>query len=305
MLRGLLFSTYLIFSICCFGQHDSLQAFKTVQSLHPKKVIGTSVGLSGAFAGSMIGLWSVWYSKENVKSFHTFNDGTDWLMTDKIGHFYTAYQLTQFIQQGYMWSGVSRKKSAWIGAGVSFGFQTTLEVFDGYSKGWGFSWFDMLANCAGVFGYLGQDFAWQEQRIIPKFSYHPTDYALIRPSVLGSTPLERLLKDYNGQTFWLSFSPARFFKSTNFPKWLCLSIGYSPDAKLVGDQNKYTDYSVGNSVTYTAKQQWLMSVDIDLTALPIKRKWLKTLVKPLNLLKLPFPTLMYTGNRIYGQWIYF
>jgi hypothetical protein len=42
------------------------------------------------------------------------------------------------------------------------------------------------------------------KRITPKFSFHTTQYAQYRPNVLGSSLAEQILKDYNGQTYWLS-----------------------------------------------------------------------------------------------------
>ena len=49
---------------------------------------------------------------------------------------------------------------------------TTVEVFDGFSSEWGFSWGDMLANTTGTTLYISQELLWKEQRIVPKFSFH-------------------------------------------------------------------------------------------------------------------------------------
>ena len=135
-----------------------------------------------------------------------------------------------------------------------------------------------------------------------KFSYSHSPYAVHRPKTLGSTFPERLLKDYNGQTYWLSFTPATFFENTKFPKWLCLSVGYGVDAKLHGIDNKFTTI---DGETFTAKRQMLLSLDIDFSKLPIKKPWLKAIVKQFNYLKLPFPTLILTGNEWTGKWLYF
>jgi hypothetical protein len=52
------------------------------------------------------------------------------------------------------------------------------------------------------------------------FSYHA--YAQYRPNVLGSSLAEQMLKDYNGQTYWLSiYTPS--IKAQN-PKWLNLLL---------------------------------------------------------------------------------
>jgi hypothetical protein len=50
-------------------------------------------------------------------------------------------------------------------------------------------------------------------------SLHLTDYASKRPDVLGSN-LERTIKDYNGQTYWLSVNLHSFFKQSKIPNGL-------------------------------------------------------------------------------------
>jgi hypothetical protein len=55
-----------------------------------------------------------------------------------------------------------------------------------------FFW-DIIANAAGTALYVSQELIWQEQRIT-KFSFHTTKYASFRPSVLGSSFSEQILK---------------------------------------------------------------------------------------------------------------
>ena len=151
--------------------------------------------------------------------------------------------------------------------------------------------------------YTGQRLIWDEERIIPKFSYHPTDFAAIRPNVLGSSFPESLLKDYNGQTYWLSFSPGSFTKGDQFPEWLCFSIGYSAHDKLVGSEEYYLDETTG--LDYHSKRELIFSMDIDFSKLPVKKPWAKMLVKQLNYLKVPFPALIIRGGQLKGSGLYF
>ena len=72
---------------------------------------------------------------------------------------------------------------------------TGVEVLDGTSSGWGFSGWDMVANTAGAGLFIGQDIGWGEQRLRLKLSSHLTDYAAMRPELLGEAPAERVLKD--------------------------------------------------------------------------------------------------------------
>lgn len=274
------------------------QFFTHPDTLNKGRLTGVSVSIGTIWAGSMIGLWQYWYKDAQSAKWHSFDDSKNWLQMDKSGHFYTAYKLNQLNTDFFEWTGLDDRKSLWIGSGISFGYQATLEILDARTVEWGFSWSDLLANTLGTASFLGQKLAWNEERIIPKFSFAPTEYSNIRPEVLGSTFMESLLKDYNGQTYWLSFSPGTFMKHKNYPKWLCFSIGYSADEKLVGDQEQY-DF---NGTHYQSKREFKLSMDIDFSKLPVKRPWAKVLIKQLNYLKIPFPALVLRGDQLKGSW---
>ena len=196
---------------------------------------------------------------------------------------------------------MSDRKSALLGAGIGFGFQTTLEILDGQNADWGFSWYDMAANGLGTGLFLSQQLTWGEQRFVLKFSSRPTEYAAVRPTVLRSTLPERLLKDYNGQSYWLSFSLKNFTEKWPLPSWICFSFGYSVDEKLSGSDNFY----VTNDRIYQASRQYMFSLDLDVRALPIKRKWVKAILRPFHYVKIPFPTLILDNGKLSGQMFYF
>jgi uncharacterized protein YfiM (DUF2279 family) len=272
-------------------------------SFHKGRFIGVSSGIGATWAGSMIGLHQIWYSKVPKSSWNTFDDSKNWLQMDKVGHFYTAYKINALTSDLYKWSGTPNNSHLYYGLGVSFGFQTTLEFLDAHTEEWGWSWADFSANVIGSVGYTVQQIAWREERIIPKFSYHPTEFAAVRPNVLGSTPLESLLKDYNGQTYWLSFSPGTFINNSKIPKWACISVGYSAHEKLVGSESYYLDNTTG--IEYNEKREFLLSLDIDLSKIPVKKPWLKTILKQLNYLKIPFPALILRDGKVIGHPLYF
>lgn len=284
------------------AQNSFLEA---ADSISMKRIIPVSIGIGSAWAGSMIALHQVWYSNVEKSKFHTFNDGANWLHMDKAGHIYATNKISLLCGDLYRWSGMEPKKAAILGTGIGLGYQTTLELSDAYSADWGFSWYDMGANVLGAGTYLAQELAWQEQRILLKFSYHPTEFASIRPEVLGANFQERLLKDYNGQTYWMSFNPFNFGSSSAFPKWLCFSFGYSVNEKLVGDQELFV-YSSNNQTTiYRAQREFLFSMDIDFSRINVKKAWLKTVLKQLNYLKIPFPALILRDGKLIGSPIYF
>lgn len=271
------------------------------------RIIGSSATIGTLWAGSLIGLHQVWYSQSWGDNFHTFDDSKQWLQMDKAGHFFSGHLFANNISEVYQWSGVSRKRSKIISSLISFGYLTSFELMDGRAKEWGFSWSDVGANALGSGWYLWQDIAWEEQRIKLKFSAHMTTYADYRPNVLGSTFAERLLKDYNGQTYWFSVNPSMFLNDdTSFPKWLSIAFGYSVDQKIVGDQDEYVHFGPLNEITYfNAKRQYILSLDIDLSRLPVKKPWLKTLCKTFNIIKIPFPAIQISDGKLKGYPLYF
>ncbi len=277
--------------------------FNRPDSLNKGRFIGISTGTGAFWAGSMIGLSQVWYSKVEKSKWHTFDDSKNWLQMDKVGHFYIAYKESQFTADLFRWTGLEDDKCIWLGAGVSFGYQTTFELFDAFSADWGFSWSDVAANTLGTTSYSLQSYFWGEERIIPKFSYSPTEFAAIRPEVLGGTFAESFFKDYNGQTYWLSFSPRTFFKNSRIPEWACFSVGYSAHAKLVGDQEYYLDPAT--NIGYNSQRELIFSLDIDFSKLPIKKPWLKAIVKHFNYFKFPFPALIIRNTGVSGRGLYY
>lgn len=293
---------YIIVTFLFTIQSVSAQRFfEKADTLNKPRVITLSTLTGAGWAGSMIGLNYVWYTNYPRSKFHFFDDSKEWLQMDKLGHGFTAYQISDKMAALYRWSGLNRNLSAGIAAGVGFGYQMTLEILDGFSTEWGFSWTDMAANTAGVGLFLAQDLIFHDQIVKPKFSFSPSGYAQYRPDALGSNIMEQSLKDYNGQTYWLSFSPFAFSSNEKLPKWLCFSIGYSIDAKLHGERDVYT---VGTE-TFYAKRQLIFSLDIDVSKIPFKKKWPRILLSPFNMIKIPFPAVIFSRDGINGSWMYF
>src|SRR5690606_18430688 len=128
-------------------------------------------------------------------SFQLKNDNADWLQMDKAGHAYASYHLSRLGAEALSWSGSSKKVQLAAGTGSALAFLTAIEIMDGHSAKWGFSWGDVAANVSGAGLFVGQELLWNEQRIIPKFSFHTTIYASARPDALGSSVSEQIFKD--------------------------------------------------------------------------------------------------------------
>lgn len=244
-------------------------------------------------SASLIGLNQLWYADFDRSKFHTVNDNDEWLQMDKMGHVFTSYQMGRVGANLLNWSGASKKDQLLYGATLGFGFLTAIEVLDGYSKEWGFSWGDFAANGVGTGLYIGQELLWNEQRIDIKYSFHQTKYAGINPDKLGSGLLEELLKDYNGQTYWLSINLHAFFKESKIPKWLNIAIGYGADGML-GESKDIDSQLLTN---FQKSRQFYLSFDVNLNKIKTKSPLLRSIFSVVNVLKMPFPTLEFGKNR--------
>lgn len=241
-----------------------------------------------ALGGALVGLNQLWYKDYEKSDFHFKNDNAHWLQMDKAGHLYSSYHLGRFSAELLDWSGVSKNNQLIYGATTGFVFLTAVEVMDGYSAEWGFSWGDVAANASGTVLYVGQELLWDEQRIVPKFSFHQTPYAGARPEVLGSTLSEEILKDYNGQTYWLSVNIHSFFKESKIPKWLNVAVGYGAEGMITANDD------LVNTIFLPEKErtrQFYVSLDLDLTKIKTENHFLKTLFSVFNSIKVPAPTL--------------
>lgn len=256
---------------------------------------------AAAYSGAMVGLSQAWYKDQRAGSFHFFDDFPQWKQMDKFGHMYSAYQVSFAAHGVYRWAGLDDKKAAIWGAATSGIMMLPVEILDGFSEDFGFSWSDVGFNTLGAGIFLSQQLAWNEMRIIPKFSFMRTQYASLRPGTLGSGWSEEWLKDYNGQTYWFSFNPYLLTKgNTFFPKWLAFSVGYSASDMLYGRDAE--NLAAG----YDPYRRYFLSLDVDFKAFKGKSTFVNTLLDALNLIKVPAPALEWnrkSGLKAHG--VYF
>lgn len=284
---------FLAFAVTVSAQPNLDDLLKPSDSLHVGKRNGVIIS-EGVLAGAaLIGLNQVWYADYPKSDFHYINDNAQWLQMDKAGHVFASYQMGRFGSELLEWSGVSRKDRLIFGSTLGFVFLSTVEVFDGYSSEWGFSMGDIAANAGGTALFVSQELLWKEQRIVPKFSFHTTPYASARPNVLGSSVNEQILKDYNGQTYWLSANIHSFFKGSEIPEWLNLAVGYGAEGMITGDDRLVNTVFLPESSRF---RQYYLSFDVDLTRIPTKSHVLKTIFSIFNTIKIPAPTLEINGK---------
>ena len=292
-MRLILFSVFF----CLVASTDAQDFQDTSDTVFSMQRFAWSTASVGTVSfGSIYGLSKLWYSQENQGSFHLFNDAKNWMQMDKLGHSFSCYHVTRGLDALFSWTGLRKRKSLLLASGISLGYFTTVEILDGFSESWGFSLSDMGFNAIGVGLYVFQEHYFQSQIFKPKFSFHQTRFADQRPEVLGNNFIESLLKDYNGQTYWLSFSPNQLGVQ-QWPDWLMLSFGHSIRGRLKGDAESYQGV--------TSHRELLFSLDLDLTKLKVKSKLLKGLFEAFNILKVPFPTLIYANGKLNARPIYF
>jgi uncharacterized protein YfiM (DUF2279 family) len=243
-----------------------------------------------AFTGGLLYLSEVWYADRDRVPFQFYNDNAGWLQMDKFAHNYVAYHQSYWGYEALRWSGVSKRKALWYGGSLGFVLQMPIEILDGMYEGYGFSWGDIVANAAGSALFIGQELAWGEQRILPKFSFYPSPYPELRQGTLGRNIGSQLVQDYNGQTYWFSFNPARFFEWDGWPHWLCLSVGYSGGGMLGEFENP--ELINGEPVLPIDRyRQYLLSIDIDTRKIKSRHKFLKGVFHAMNLIKIPAPAI--------------
>ena len=284
---------FLIFFHDAFSQSSVDNFPKPSDSLIKKRQKTVIISESILVSGTLIGLNQLWYANYPRSSFHFINDNAEWLQMDKVGHLFSTYHIGRAGAEMLQWSGTSKQNQLIYGAGLGLTFMTAVEVMDGFSSQWGFSIGDMAANVSGTALYVSQELIWKEQRFTPKYSFHTSQYAALRPEVLGKSLTEQILKDYNGQTYWLSANLYSFSKGSKIPKWLNLAIGYGADGMISGNVGNNTPLLTPKPERF---RQFYLSLDLDLTKINTKSHVLKTVLSIFNTVKIPAPTIEYSAH---------
>ncbi len=250
-------------------------------------------GSIGVYGITLVGLNSAWYADYPRSGFHFFNDNAEWQQMDKAGHAWSAYGISRLTYGAWRWSGASEKKAVLLAAISGPGFLTVIETLDGFSSQWGWSWGDMAANVFGGGLFAAQQLGWHEQRISYKWSFHVKDYndpglEKRADNLYGSSLPERMLKDYNGQSYWLSANLQAFLPDTKIPKWLNIAVGYGAEGMFGGTQNIGPSFDRRDIPRY---RQFYLAPDVDFTRIKTKSKVLHTVFYILNGFKFPSPAL--------------
>ena len=248
--------------------------------------LGAGIAYGVVYAAPMLS----WYDWRSAHGWRWFDDGVEWKQVDKVGHAWTTFQLSRIGYLSAQTAGYPPQKALWIATALAWGYQATIEIADGFFPKWGASAWDLVGNTAGSLLFLFQQKVLQRTLwdIDVKFSFHPTPYAAQRPDVFGRGA-SQLLKDYNGQTYWLCLY---------YRRWpVGLAVGYGASG-LLGS------YGVvpWDEIAARERRRWIFSLE------PYWPFWIRCRGWGLILLtgvKLPFPALVYENRKATLVGLYF
>ena len=288
------------FILFAFAQEDTV----VPSNFNSKKLIIVAGANTVFYTGSFIALNKAWYADYEKTDFHFFNDNPEWNQMDKAGHVWSTYHVSRLSKEMWQWTGLNNNTSAILGGVSGMVYQSIIEIQDAYSAEWGFSWGDVGANVAGAGLFVLQELS-GEQKVSVKLSYwpkkYPADLKNRRDQLFGSSSLERILKDYNSQTYWLSANVSSFFPDAHLPRWLNIAVGYGADGMYGGRTNQWTDKEgvVHDYTDIRRVRKFYLSPDIDLTMITTRSKVLRKVFFILNMVKVPSPALsVATGGKL-------
>ncbi|MCP5064217.1 MAG: DUF2279 domain-containing protein [Ignavibacteriae bacterium] len=241
--------------------------------------------VGGLTAGAFIYAYGIqndmWWKGEPA-SFHT-NWTQDWnasLGADKIGHFYFGNLVSTIYKDAFHWTGFSKKNSLLYAGLFTLTYQTFLEVRDGFSQQYGFSWGDFTANSLGsMYPFIQHNYPIL-QNFNLKISYSPS-----KRFENGSHAY--IMDDYESIYHWLSIDFDKLLPG----QW----DDYVPD---------FINVAIGHSVTGLdnlnyRNHEFYFGIDWDLTSIRSESDLLNSIIEILNKYHLPAPTVKVYPNVIW------
>lgn len=261
----------------CF-QVDSLD-----NSVHPWRLAAVGGSTLTAFVIGHGFLNDLWWKGEYVPfHFNWRQDGQYAIGADKLGHQFMTCATTRAFDAAFRWCGVDSTTSVVAGAGVAMAYQTYIEVRDGYSRDYGFSWGDVLANTTGALLPVAQRFVPALRPLDLQISFSPSD--AFKRGEYGA-----IIDDYTSTTHWLSIGVYDYLPASWqawYPPWLNVAVGHSV-ANLDGRGG-------GEHVVY-------LSLDWNFARLPGLPTWLRETLQLLHMYHLPAPAVRLTqGVAFFG-----
>jgi hypothetical protein len=267
------------------------------EQINPQRLWLVGGGHVLFYTGTLTVLNQMWYKDYPRSSFHFHNDLPDWLQMDKIGHGVTAYHLSRVSYSTFDWTGLNNNRAALWGAISGSLFLTSIEILDGFSEQWGASISDLAANTLGAMVFYAQQIIWKDQKITLKYSYTQSGLSKYRPDLLGHNTGENLIKDYNGQTYWVSVNLAAFAgDNSRIPGWINLALGYGAMG-MTGSRTNPQLYQGSPIPAFNRYRQYYLSADIDFARIHTQSHTVNRLLNALNFIKFPAPAIEYNTDK--------
>jgi hypothetical protein len=258
------------------AESDSLAPCPSI----PRLAIVGGLTAGGFIYGHVI-LSNLWWKGEQ-SPFH-FDWDHDWnysLGADKVGHAYFPYLVTNVYRQALEWGGLDTATSLYVAASGALAYQTYIEVRDGFSKQWGFSWGDWGADLVGAALPVVQHHVPALRGVDVKISFNPSDK-------FKAGMYNAIIDDYESTYHWISINvhdllPAEWQRW--YPRFVNLAIGHSV---------KDLDGAGGGH------HELYLSLDWNLKALPGDGWLLKLLKRNLDFYHLPAPAVRITPGVVW------
>jgi hypothetical protein len=298
---------------------ERLPLLESPDSLHKGRFWVSVGGGAAIYSGFSIALWEAWYKDFELGPFQFFDDSREWRYMDKVGHMFTAYNEANWVFEGARWTGMKRRSAMWTGVGVGSALQATIEVMDGFFAKVGFLALRYRISTRLEWRmFASQELAWQEQRIVMKVSSTRPCYSSDTPDLIGGWQSNEqslkcvptnstgpILPNLFSRTITARrsgslpiFIPSFLQKTiAAFPPWLNIAIGYGAENMYGGFSNNWPAEDPVfflSPAEYPRYSQFFISPDIDLRRIPVKKRWMRTVLGVLNFIKIPAPALEFT-----------
>ena len=242
-------------------------------TINPLIITGIAAGTVAVVGISHGLLNSLWWKGQAVP-FH-MNWNQDWkyaIGADKVGHFVFSSMATTVYDKLYGLSGLDSSSSVLWAAATVLTYQTYIEVRDGFSRDYGFSIADGIANVLGAGFPVAQRFIPELRPFQFQISYWPSDD--FRKGAYGA-----IIDDYTSTTHWLAVNVSDVLPRAwghDFPQWLGIAVGHSVD-NLDGRGG--------------GRHVWYLSLDWQPARIKGLPDWLRDVLDILHVYHLPAPAV--------------
>lgn len=253
-------------------------------------------GVSLFYLGAYYFVFKKGWWEDSGSNFTFENDFKYAKNMDKAGHFFSGVLMGETFYNLLRWSNVKERPAYLIAGGCAFLSHLAIDIKDGYSPGWGFSKWDVIAGTVGGFWPFFKSTK-AGSFVDFKYSYWvntTTYYNKEGHTFGGGVPTD----DYENQTVWLSLKVNNILSNMGnaekyWPDFLGLAVGLSVDDKIV--------YNMSQD---DAKYELYVALDFDWEG-AIKPKTIlgQKLISYVNYIKLPAPTLQ-VFPKVKMHWAY-